>query len=216
MDGSAARSIAHLSGRVSPQLLANEHYVDLPGSLAGLFPLGRVKKGSMVLFEGAMSSGVTSVVLEFLASPAVQKSWTALVGFGNFGFLAAHEKGVDLGRTIFVPDPGKDLSKVIAVLVEAFAVVVVANPRFVPAGQIRNLAARVRAHKSIVAVVEHGVTGRNCSEAWASCSDYVLRASMTAMSGLGRGEGFIKARSLSLSLTGRRTGERAKVITVCV
>ena len=45
MNAAVERSIGNLSGFVAPQLLASERYVELDGSLAKIFPLGRVQLG---------------------------------------------------------------------------------------------------------------------------------------------------------------------------
>ena len=154
MNAAVERSIGNLSGFVAPQLLASERYVELDGSLAKIFPLGRVQLGSVVLFQGASNSGVTSAVFELLSSGGMQKRWSALVGFENLGFLAAFEKGVDLAKVVSVPNPGRDLAQVAAVLMEAFSVVAIANPGFISSSQARNLISRARSSKSIIAVVQ--------------------------------------------------------------
>lgn len=216
VDIAAARSITHLSGLISPQLLASEQYVELDGPLAEIFPSRRVQRGSVILFEGAMSSGLTSVVFEFLASKEIQRGWCALVGFENVGFLSAFEKGVDLGKVVSISDPGKNLAQVIAVLMEAFPVTVVANPGSVSPSQARNLVSRLRSRRGILAVVQQNIAisklqGKGL---WAGSSDYVVRSSLSSCDGLGKGNGFIKRRSSQVSLEARRAGGAVKITTV--
>ncbi|MDA8080900.1 MAG: hypothetical protein M0Z96_04735 [Actinomycetota bacterium] len=216
MDTVAERLVSHLSGFISPQLLASERYVELDGHLAKIFPLGRIQLGSVVLFEGVLNSGVTSAVFEFLSSGGMQKNWSALVGFENLCFLAAFEKGVDLGKVVSIPDPGRDLAQVVAVLIEAFPIVVIANPEFISSSQARNLISRVRSNKSVMAVARQslGISGVRTKGSWPASYDYLIRSSMSGFSGLGRGSGFIKERYLSLSLGSKRVGETTKSITV--
>lgn len=208
----AERPIANIASYISPQLLASEMYVELDGCLAEVFPFGRVQRGSVVLFEGSFNSGVTSVLLEFLSSGGMRKMWTALVGFENLGFLAARERGVDLGRVVSVPDPGRNLAQVIAVLLDAFSVVVIDNPRLISSSQARNLVSRVRSSKSIVAVVQQHASAKNMAAkgVWPGSCDYLVRSSISGFSGLGRGGGFIKERQVSISLEGRHFGGAVK------
>ncbi len=216
MNAAVERSTSNLSGFVAPQLLASERYVELDGSLAKIFPAGRVQLGSVVLFRGASNSGVTSAVFELLSSGGMQKRWSALVGFENLGFLAAFEKGVDLAKVVSVPDPGRDLAQVVAVLMEAFSVVAIANPGSISSSQARNLISRARSNKSIMAVVQQSFniyTARS-KGLWLGSHDYVISSSISGFSGLSKGSGFIKERCLSLSLGSRRVGGTIKSITV--
>ncbi len=161
--GITEKSIGRISGLASPKFLARERYVELDGFWTEIFPLGRVQLGSVVLFEGALNSGVTSAVFEFLSAGGMRRRWIALVGFENLGFLAAFERGVDLGKVVSVPDPGRSLGQVVAVLIEAFPVVVIANPRFISFSQARNLVSRIRMNNSIMVVVQrdlYGVAGQ--------------------------------------------------------
>lgn len=130
------------------------------------------------------------------------------MGFENLGFLAAFEKGVDLGKVVSVPDPGRDLAQVVAVLTEAFRVVAIANPRFISSSQARNLTSRVRVNKSIIAIVQQGcdITGTRGRGLWPGSYDYWISSSISGFTGLDRGSGFIKERRLSLSLGSRRGG----------
>lgn len=214
----AARSIGQLSGLISPQLLASEQYLELGGSLAKIFPLGRIQRGSVVLFEGGLNSGVTSVTLEFLAARSIQKSWCALVGFENLGFLAAFQKGVNLTRVVSVPDPGKDTAQVAAVLMEAFPVVVLANPGHISFSQARNLTARIRHHRSIMVVVqqESEQSYKRSKDVWSGSCDYVVNSSISDIFGLGHGDGFIKERRVSLLVGNKRIGETRKGITAAI
>lgn len=209
-------SISHLPGFVTPQFLARDRYVELDGSLAKIFPLGRIQLGSVVLFEGALNPGVTSAVFEFLSSGGMKRSWSTLVGFENLGFLAAFEKGVDLGKVVSVPDPGRKLAQVVAVLMEAFPVVVIANPRFISFSQARNLISRARANKSVMAVVQQSldISVAQGKGFWPGSYDYAISSSISGFSGLGQGNGFIKERRLSLCLDSKRAGGTTKSITV--
>lgn len=214
----AARSVSQLSGLISPQLLASEQYLKLGGSLAKIFPLGRIQRGSVVLFEGGLNSGVTSVALEFLATQSIQKSWCALVGFENLGFFAAFQKGVNLTRVVSVPDPGKDVAQVAAVLMEAFPIVLLGNPRHISFSQVRNLTARIRHHRSIMIVVrqENRQSYERSRDVWSGYCDYVVNSSISDIFGLGQGEGFIKERRVSLSLGNKKIGETRNGITAVI
>lgn len=214
----AARSLTQVSGLISPQLLASERYLELSGSLAKIFPQGRIQRGSVILFEGGLNSGVTSATFEFLATELVQKSWCALVGFENIGFFAAFQKGVNLTKVVSVPDPGQDVAQVAAVLMEAFPIVVLANPRYISFSQVRNLTARIRQNSSIIVVVrqQSEQSYKRSKDVWYGSCDYVINSSSSDFFGLGHGDGFIEERQVSLSLGNKRIGETRKGITVAI
>lgn len=209
----------HIAGSLSsPQLLSSRRYFEVTNCLRDIFPLGRVQRGSVLLFAGMQNSGVTSTVFEFLSAMEIRNDWCALVGFENLGFLAASEKGVDLKKLALIPDPGKAVAQVAAVLLEAFPVVVVKNPRFISHSQARNLIARIKVHKSIMVVIWHtlhvnvGVE----SSPWFFLSDYVIEHSISGFYGLGEGDGFIKERIVSLSLNYKRSNWMSRNIQLSI
>lgn len=212
MDYTNAKTLKDISSFASPQLLSNELYLKVDGPLGDAFPLNRVQKGSSLVFHGICNSGVTSTVFEFLSSGDIKKNWCALVGFEGLGFLSAFEKGVDLERIVLVSNPGRDVARVVAILLEAFPVVVIFSSRFVSSSQARNLVSRVRVRKSIMIIVWHDAN--NGGGFWPSLSDYVIQHSMPNFYGLGHGNGFIKERCVTISLRHKRHGGTQKRVQI--
>src|SRR4051794_37367538 len=55
---------------------------------------------------GSYAVDSASIALALLAGPSRAGSWCAAVGVADFGAEAAYSLGVDLDRTVLVPDPG--------------------------------------------------------------------------------------------------------------
>lgn len=81
-----------------------------------------------------------SLALALLAEPSRSGSWVAVVGVADLGVEAAAEYGLNLDRTIWVPDPGADWAAVTAALVDVVPLVWLS-----PAGTVRpQTASRLR------------------------------------------------------------------------
>ena len=70
-----------------------------------------------------------SLAMALMAGPSADGAWCGVVGSAQFGLEAAAAAGVDLRRTILVPDPGEAWLEVTAALIDVLGVVVVAAPR---------------------------------------------------------------------------------------
>ena len=93
-----------------------------------------------------------SLGMALLAAPSQAGSWTAVVGAADFGIEAAAELGVDLTRTILVPDPGEQWVEATAALVDVVSVVLLRPPGSVAATTANKLAARLRKRSSALVV----------------------------------------------------------------
>jgi len=93
-----------------------------------------------------------SLGMALLAAPSQEGSWTAVIGAADFGIEAAVEQGVDLTRTILVPDPGEQWVEATAALIDVVKVVLLRPPSAVTAHTASKLAARLRKRSSALVV----------------------------------------------------------------
>jgi hypothetical protein len=173
----AADTIQHLRARMArmqdgvPRLPLETH-----PALAGLVQL---RAG------GSYSVDSATLALALMAGPSRTGSWSAVVGVSDFGAEAASALGVDLDRTVLVPEPGDQWLEVTAALVDIATVVVVRPPGRVPEQVAEKLGARLR--KRSAALVAWGD--------WPRC-EVRLTTREPAWSGVGRGHGHLRSRRL--------------------
>jgi len=103
---------------------------------------------------GSYEVDCASLALALLAPPSQEGAWTAVVGADDFGVEAAAEMGVDLTRTVLVPDPGELWLEVTSALVDVVTLVVLRPPGAVSARSASRVAARLR--KRAAALVSWG------------------------------------------------------------
>lgn len=127
-----------------------------------------------------------SLGLTLLAGPSRMGAWSAVVGVADFGVEAAAECGVDLDRTVLVPDPGEHWLEVTVALVDVATMVLVRPPGRVAAGVAAKLGARLRKRGAALAVL---------GDAWPRC-DARLWLLDPAWSGMGSGHGHLQARRI--------------------
>ena len=95
-----------------------------------------------------------SLALALAAGASRAGEWVGFAGCPDFGAEAAAELGVELSRTVLVPDPGEHWLEVTAALVDVLRVVVLRPPATVDARAANVLDSRLR-NRSAVLVV-HG------------------------------------------------------------
>jgi hypothetical protein len=149
-------------------------------ALAGLLQL---QTGSSYGVDSA------SLVTMLLAGPSADGAWCGVVGSAELGLEAAAAAGVDLSRTILVPDPGEAWLEVTAALVDVLGVVVVKPPAQVAAGDAARLAARLRQRGSILVVWGD----------WPRC-EARLALGDAEWVGLGSGHGHLQARRATVEV----------------
>jgi hypothetical protein len=178
---SSAETISRLRARMArmedgvPRLPLDTH-----PALAGLVQL---RAG------GSYSVDSASLALALMAGPSRSGSWCAVVGVTDFGAEAAHALGVDLDRTVLVPEPGDQWLEVTGALVDVVSVVVVRPPGRVPERVAEKLGARLR-KRSAVLVAQERTPGD-----WPRC-EVRLTTRAPAWSGIGEGHGHLRARRL--------------------
>jgi hypothetical protein len=91
-----------------------------------------------------------SLVLALLAPPSQQGAWSAVVGVDDFGAEAAAEMGVDLSRTVLVPDAGELWLEVTSALIDVVTMVVLRPPAVVDQRVAGRVAARLRKRSAVL------------------------------------------------------------------
>jgi hypothetical protein len=151
-----------------------------------------------------------SLAMALMAGPSADGAWCGVVGSAEFGLEAAAAAGVELRRTILVPDPGEAWLEVTAALIDVLGVVVVAAPAGVPAKDVSRISARLRQRGSVL--IAYGD--------WPRCDARVSLRDAEWV-GLGRGHGHLQARRVTVEVrrgtAPARTGrlwlpDRAQVI----
>lgn len=149
-------------------------------ALAGLLQL---QSGSSYAAESA------TLALALMAGPSADGAWCGVVGAPTFGPEAAAAAGVDLRRTILVPDPGEAWLEVTAALIDVLGVVVVSSPTRIGDKDASRISARLRQRGAIL--IAHGV--------WPHCEARVMMRDVEWI-GLGRGHGHLQARRATVEV----------------
>ncbi len=165
--------------------------------LAGLFPLGGLRRGTTVAVHGS-----TALLFALLAAPTETGSWAAAVGMPDLGLRAAAELGVAVDRLALVRHPGSSVAAVVAALLDGMDMVAVARGKLTDA-HARRLSARAR-HRGAV-LVSVG--------AWPS-ADVELRRDDATWDGLGDGHGYLARREMRVLAGGRGAAARPVVASV--
>ena len=97
---------------------------------------------------GSYEVDSASLAMALLAAPSQAGAWSAVVGAEDFGVEAAAERGVDLTRTVLVPDPGELWLEVTSALVDVVTMVVLRAPGVVGERVAGRIGARLRKRSS--------------------------------------------------------------------
>jgi hypothetical protein len=159
--------------------------------LAGLFPMGGLRRGSTVSVQGS-----TSLLLALLAAPTASDSWAGVVGMPDLGVLAAAELGVAVDRLAIVRHPGAELPAVVAALLDGMDLVVAPRARLTDA-QARRLSARARHRGAVLLTVGP----------WPAV-DLELRCTWSRWDGIGHGDGYLAGREITVLTHGRGIAAR--------
>ena len=138
------RAAARAGGRDGAQAGARSRSRRLPG-LAGLVPL---RAGASYAVDSA------SLALALAAGASQAGEWVGFAGCADFGAEAAAELGIELSRTVLVPDPGEHWLEVTAALVDVLRVVVLRPPAVGRRADAGILDSRLRKRSAVLVV--HG------------------------------------------------------------
>jgi hypothetical protein len=139
---------------------------------------------------GAYEVDCATLALALLAAPSQAGSWAAVVGADDFGVEAAAEMGVDLSRTVLVPDPGEHWLEATAALVDVVTMVVLRPPVGITERTAGRISARLRKRSAVLVS-----WGR-----WPG-SEARLTVESSTWSGPGRGHGRLRSRELTVAVT---------------
>lgn len=181
----------------SPGHVPDERVLPVVDHLAGLLPAGALVRGGTLEVRGS-----TSLVLGLVARASQEGSWVAVVGMPQVGVLAAHQTGVALERLALVPDPGRDAATVVAALLDGIDVVVVGPRAVLDDVDRRRLSARARERGAVLLSAAEG------SAALWPGSGVVLTAEGSTWEGVGRGEGRLRTRRMTVRRVGRGAAAR--------
>lgn len=145
--------------------------------------------GLQISAGGVYGVDHASLGLALLAGVSRAGGWCGVVGTPDLGYERGVELGLDLSRTVVVPDPGGDWVEVTAALIDVVQVVLVR-----PAGQVApqvaaRLAARLRRRSA--ALVAWG--------AWPGC-EVRVRVERSRWEGIGAGDGHLHSGESVLAL----------------
>lgn len=132
---------------------------------------------------GAYQVDCASLAMTLLVGASRTGAWSAVVGADDFGVEAADEMGVDLARTVLVPDPGELWLEVTSALVDVVTMVVLRPPTAVSARAAGRVAARLR--KRSAALV--------CWGTWPG-AEATLSLHASSWSGADHGHGRLRTR----------------------
>lgn len=138
---------------------------------------------------GAYEVDTASLAMMLLAAPSQEGAWSAVIGANDFGIEAAAELGVDLTRTVLVPDPGEQWLEATAALVDVVTLVLLRPPAGVTERTASRISARLRKRSSALIV-----WGR-----WPG-SEARLSVRSSVWSGLDAGHGRLRSRRVSVAV----------------
>jgi hypothetical protein len=184
----SAQVVEHLQRRIeSLQGAPTRLTVPVHPALEGLVQL---RTGGSYAVDSA------SLALALAAGASRSGEWVGFAGWGDFGAEAASQLGIDLRRTVLVPEPGELWLEVVAALVDVLKVVVLKPSTLVDAKSASVLDARLRARSSTLVV-------------WGEWPrvDARLSAERIAWEGVGLGRGRLLRRELRVAVS--RGGQRS-------
>jgi hypothetical protein len=207
-------SLAVLAERARPTSSSESQLLPVIPPLQGLFPGGGLRRGTSIVVTGegaseqatgrtsATTSGLT-LCLSLLGAASSAGSWCAAVEICGLGAVAADDLGIDLARLVLLPSPGPKWADSTAALLEGVDVVVLCPPFPVRPAMARRLLARTRDRGAILIVLP-GQVG------WPECPDMRLSVGNTRWDGIGRGDGHLRRRRVTVTATGRRSAARPR------
>lgn len=138
---------------------------------------------------GSYGVDSASLALALAAGASAAGEWVGFAGWPDFGAEAAAALGVDLARTVLVPDTGPHWLEVTAALVDVLRVVVLRPPARVDARAAGVLDARLRKRSSVLVVWGD----------WPRC-DARVSLEDARWSGPDRGHGRLRARRVRVAV----------------
>jgi hypothetical protein len=187
-DPDARARLAGIAGQVRPTVLARDRSLSIPGPLGEAFPDG-LTRGAVLVVEGHVGAGATSVALALCAAATAIGEWAAVVDLhGTWGGEAVTTLGASERIAVIRHVPPDRWATTVSVLLDGMSVVVADVPRHVRAGEARRLVARAR-ERGVALVPVIWPPGQ-----WPATASRRLRADGCAWPGLGLGSGLLTSR----------------------
>jgi hypothetical protein len=194
----APAPLIELRGRVAPTTLARSRTLPVAPELGELLPDGVLVRGTVV------QVGSTSLAFALTGAPTRAGSWLAAVGGSSLGWMAAHEHGVVLERTIVVPEvPLEHWSTVVAALLDGVDLLVLSERPPLADRDARRLCARLRERGAVVLLLP------SVRPWWPVAADLCLEVA-GCWSGVEDGHGRLGRRHLTVTIGGRRGASRSR------
>lgn len=93
-----------------------------------------------------------SLAIAMLSAASGEGSWVGAIGLHDLGLEAAAEAGLDLARTVVIPEPGELWLEAVTALVDVLPVVLLRPPRQVSQRLASTVAARLRKREATLFV----------------------------------------------------------------
>lgn len=194
--------------RALPSALIQSDLLPVNPAFAELIGGAGLRRGTTVVVHGGDVPGATSLLLGLLAGPSLDGAWCAIVGAPELGILAASELGVALDHLLLVPEPGRRLAQVAAVLLEACDVVCLRLSAPLATTESRRLAAKARERRAVLVVATGGAASlavpRGLASTWSEMPDLRLAVLASRFTGTGNGSGRVEAHLLEVVARRRR------------
>jgi hypothetical protein len=160
-------------------------------ALRELLPRGGLARGSVVAVS---DSGL--LCLAVVAAASADGAWCAIAGMPESGLLAGAGLGLDLDRTLLVPDLGTNWPQVVASLLDGCELVLVRLPSRASAQVRQRLEATLRRARGVLVVAGD----------WPGAQ---VRLRVTAQGWTGLGDGFGRLRACCAEVMADGRGEAA-------
>jgi hypothetical protein len=180
-------SIETPEGWPDPSGARNSGSLPVLPALRELLPRGGLTRGSVV---AVAEFGLLCLALAAGASAA--GAWCGLAGLPEAGVLAAAGLGLDVERTLLVPDPGPAWPQVVASLLDGCEIVLVRPPGQATAQVRKRLEAALRRGRGVLLVAGD----------WPG-AQVRLRVGTRRWTGLGDGHGRLRACCAQVTADGR-------------
>lgn len=207
-------SLALLAERIRPASSSQTRLLPVVEPLVDLFPDRSLRRGSTIVVAGGGASGridgtstrgtaggETTLAMALLVRASQAGSWCAVIGLPDVGAVATHDLGVDLARFALVPRPGHAWAEAAAAMIDGTDLVVLCPPFPPRPAMARRLIARAKERRAVLVIVA-GATE------WPECPDIRLHIDAIRWDGVGRGEGYLRRRRMTVTATGRRSAAR--------
>ena len=187
-----ANGVDTLAGPAEPRVMP------VPDALAGLFPWGGMRLGSVVSVQGS-----ACLLFALLSTASAAGVWSAVIGREDLGLLAAAEVGVEVRRLALVPRPGAELAAVTSALLDGMELVAIAGMERLTSAEVRRLTGRARQRGAVLLPLGD----------WPG-ADVRLRCERIEWFGLSAGYGRLRSMRMTVRATGRGASARTRTAVI--